>query len=155
MAAKQITQPSRSLRFNFPVAKVRGVKGEAPISAESLYQAKNPENVEGFGSSNEGRLYIGLRRAGWRPEDIEVQTPILGGRSLPGGQVIDFVLLTPIPIPIQVVGAYWHRDASQEFWETVWVWREYGMEPVTFDELETDSVEHATQAVIKKLGRRV
>jgi len=39
------------------------------------------------------------------------QQPILGGRAVPGGAVVDFVILFDPPIALRVM-SYWHTDPS-------------------------------------------
>lgn len=42
------------------------------------------------------------------------QVPIYGGRRMPGGQVVDFLVeIPPKPIPLYVQGQYWHRQANE------------------------------------------
>lgn len=59
-------------------------------------------------SDLEWRTYRTLRRLGWRDEQIQFQTDVLGGRQ-PGGQVLDFIVWTYSgPVVIAVNGDYWH-----------------------------------------------
>src|SRR3990167_3544724 len=37
------------------------------------------------------------------------QVSYWGGRSLRGGQVLDFLVWSPLETPVQVFGEYWHR----------------------------------------------
>lgn len=106
------------------------------------------------GSSLEERIYRALLRSGWDEEQIAAQVPIAGGRSIRGGQVLDFVLYTPIPIPIEVNGDYWHRDSGEEFTDLVTIINIYGREPVVIwgDEAKTD--DEALAVVVRKIGRR-
>jgi hypothetical protein len=61
------------------------------------------------GSVNEYNVYLALIRA--KHFDISYQYPIDGGRSVRGGQVIDFVDwgAAPNPVAIYVQGERWHR----------------------------------------------
>jgi len=36
------------------------------------------------------------------------QFPILGGRRVAGGMVVDFLVYTPFSVPVEVFGEYWH-----------------------------------------------
>lgn len=108
--------------------------------------------VAGFGSKLEARVYRALRRAGW--EQIDMQVPILGGRTVPGGQVIDFVLW-PGPIPVFVNGEYWHRNDEVEFLEMAAVQEVYGREPVVIWGGEAQTDEQALATVLRKVGRVV
>jgi len=44
----------------------------------------------------------------------EFQVPVMGGKILRGGQVIDFVVYTVPITPLEVNEEYWHRDATLE-----------------------------------------
>lgn len=101
----------------------------------------------------EERIYKALRRAGWRAEDIDIQTPILGGRNTRGGQVIDFVLYRPSPLPIEANGNYWHRDAEAEYLATVEAWGEFGVEPVIIWGSEAENDDMALAVVLNRIGR--
>lgn len=105
-------------------------------------------------SSLEVRVYAALLKAGYDRDQIVGQHPIAGGRAVRGGQIIDFVLYTPMPIPIEVNGEYWHRDSGQEFVKNAEIAAIYGREPVVIwgDECKTD--EDALATVIRKIGRR-
>ena len=77
---------------------------------------KNTKTVESvFGSSFEDRVYIGLLRLGWKADQIDAQQEKFGGRAWRGGQVVDFVVYTPLPIAILCQGNYWHDDPDREF----------------------------------------
>ena len=59
---------------------------------------------------------IVLRRLGWNPS---FQTNILGGRRLPGGQVLDIVLDEHQP-PIYIsVKGYYHEGAKASYYDAV------------------------------------
>lgn len=92
--------------------------------------------------------------AGWPPDQIESQVPVAGGRSVKGGLVVDFVLYTPLPIPIVVNGEYWHRNDDTELLELIKVQDAYGQEPKVIwgDDAETD--EEARATVLRLIGRR-
>lgn len=104
-------------------------------------------------TSLEVMVYQALLRAGWRKSDIEVQTPILGGRNFRGGQVIDFVVNRPSPLPIEANGNYWHRNAEIEYMATVEAWNVYGVEPVIIWGSEAATPEMAYQVVVSRVGR--
>ena len=62
------------------------------------------------GSINEWNVAQALTRL---KIEYEYQVPIFGGRLVPGGQVIDFLILQPPkPTPLYVQGEYWHRQAK-------------------------------------------
>lgn len=105
-----------------------------------------------FGSSLEDLVYQALLAAGWRPEDIQAQVPINGGRSMPGGQVLDFVVGIASPIPIEVNGEYWHQDEGIEFEASTAVMERYGREPVVIWGDECTDFEAALATVRRKVG---
>ena len=52
-----------------------------------------------------------VAKALWRLDhEFEYQVPYFGG-SIRGGQILDFLVKTtvPLPTPIQVFGSYWHK----------------------------------------------
>lgn len=106
-----------------------------------------------LGSSLEERVYRALRRAGWGAEDIEIQTPILGGRNWRGGQVIDFVVNRPTPLPIEANGDYWHRNPEIEYLATVEAWKIFGVEPVIIWGSEAETDETCYQVILNRVGR--
>lgn len=90
-------------------------------------------------SGFEERVYKMLLRVGWKPDDIETQQGILGGRSLPGGQVIDFVLYTPASVGISCKGRHWHGNEGEETILDVQAAQNYAKFVVIWDdEVETD-----------------
>ena len=92
-----------------------------------------------LGSGFEVRVYKMLLRVGWKPDDIETQQGILGGRSLPGGQVIDFVLYTPASVGISCKGRHWHGNEGEETILDVQAAQHYAKFVVIWDdEVETD-----------------
>lgn len=80
--------------------------------------AREPAEVPGLingrapGSSYEWRVAVSLWKYKWA---FEYQVSYFGGRSLRGGQVIDFLVLTvPLPTPLYVYGEYWHSSVQSE-----------------------------------------
>lgn len=112
-------------------------RAAAPLKDDAAeQQAALPADL---GSGFEARVYKGLLRLGWRPEDIETQQGILGGRSLPGGQVIDFVLYTPASVGISCKGRHWHGNEGEETILDVQAAQNYAKFVVIWDdEVETD-----------------
>lgn len=63
-------------------------------------------------SDDEWRVAVGLWKLGW---EFKYQVWFLGGRILPGGTVIDFLVFTvPLPTPLYVDGTYWHGGPKAE-----------------------------------------
>ncbi len=106
-----------------------------------------------FGSTLEARVYRALLAAGWQPKQIRVQTPVLGGRSVKGGLVVDFILYTPLEIPIVVNGEYWHKNQEEELIMEAKLNQVFQQTPVIIwgDDAQTD--EDARAVVIRKIGR--
>lgn len=69
--------------------------------------------VQGKGATDiEARVAISLTKFGW---DFQFQEGVMGGRSLRGGQVVDFMVQTlPLPTPLYVNGEYFHGSAVAE-----------------------------------------
>jgi hypothetical protein len=63
------------------------------------------------GSTDELRVSISLDKLGL---EYQYQVPIYGGRMRRGGQVIDFVVFNPFPVPVFVNGEYWHTGQLGE-----------------------------------------
>ena len=87
--------------------------------------------------------------------DYDYQVPIMGGTSLRGGQVLDFLLdLSPLPVPVLIQGVYWHNNPAMEAFREIAI-HEYGKgywdELVKLDEEETNSFEAAYDAVKRKI----
>jgi len=45
---------------------------------------------------------------------FDFQVSIAGGRVLKGGQVIDFIVYSALPTPLEVNEEYWHRNKQLE-----------------------------------------
>ncbi|NMC58678.1 MAG: hypothetical protein GYA51_04720 [Candidatus Methanofastidiosa archaeon] len=78
------------------------------------------------------------------------QYAIMGGWGRPGGQVIDFIIMTnPRPTPLEVNEEHWHRDVSHEIIQQADIKALLGNE---FEDLkviwgeECDTIEKAEQA---------
>jgi hypothetical protein len=57
-------------------------------------------------SIGEWRVAVGL----WKYKlDFRYQVPIYGG-WVAGGQIVDFLVYAPFPIPLEVFGEHWHRS---------------------------------------------
>ena len=81
--------------------------------------AINPENVQvpqGWtGSVPEWLTYESLQKAGKIPgQDFTYQSPLLGGRIVKGGVVIDFDFSNPPDLAINVQGVYFHYQFGVE-----------------------------------------
>lgn len=111
-----------------------------PKEQMGLIQGKRPESWE------EWRVYKALVRLKVR---FIYQVPILGGKQVRGGQVLDFLCYTPFPIPMPIMGKYWHRASptNEDKWKLAILRKLFGVEPAVLydDQLQDD--EAAYQAV--------
>jgi hypothetical protein len=107
------------------------------------------------GSKEEYWVALALKRL-----DLEFiyQYSISGGRSVRGGQIIDFLVYTvPLPTPVFVQGEYWHsgtRNATTQF-KVVAAQRYFGGEaqpPVEIWDYEIPDRETTYQVVKRKLA---
>lgn len=63
-------------------------------------------------TSLEMMIYNALLKLGWSDSNIKFQQSILGGKGIPGGRSIDFVVWSPgMPIMIEANGDYWHTSS--------------------------------------------
>ena len=67
------------------------------------------------GSAPEYLCYTTLIKLGKAPmTDFTFQTPLLGGRAVKGGSVIDFMFSNPSDLAINVQGVYYHYEMGLE-----------------------------------------
>lgn len=59
-------------------------------------------------SKEEWRLAVAFTRY---KLEYDYQVPFMGGRSVRGGMVVDFIVSNPFPIPVEMMGEYWHSGA--------------------------------------------
>ena len=97
--------------YQFPTKAARGAKVKPPSPVEKQATGEAPTML---GSRLEDWGYYALLALGWNPEDITTQRSIDGGRSLPGGQVVDIVLYKPTSCAISFKGEYWHGNPDEE-----------------------------------------
>ena len=81
------------------------------------------------------------------------QVTYWGGRSVIGGQVLDFLVFLPAPIPVQVYGEYWHTGqlSSDDRYNEIQIANMVGQYPVILWGSETETVEDATSALKRKV----
>ena len=127
--------------FQYPTRKGARVDRENPILPKppakpqevlGLIQGKTPQSFEEY------RVGLALMRY---DVDFLYQVPIQGGRMLRGGQVLDFLLYIPNPLPLPVFGNYWHRAQLQneDKWKLAILLQVYRVKPeiVWGDEVQT------------------
>lgn len=82
------------------------IKGQAAGSKEEYYVSK------------------ALDKLGY---EYSYQVPVMGGRSVRGGQILDFLVDTPVKRTIvDVRGTYWHTGAREDSLDILRVTRKYG-----------------------------
>jgi hypothetical protein len=126
-----------------------------PVSMHAIYeQAKKLVATDGvFGSTLESRIYYAMLALGWKPNQIEAQVDIFGGRARKNGQVVDFVLYTPTPLPIRAQGEHWHQDAGLELIHQLQIHWAYGVDPIDIWGRDAKTIEQAKMTVLQKIGR--
>lgn len=78
------------------------------------------------GSKEEYFVAQGLNKLGLK---YSYQVPVMGGRNVRGGQVLDFLVYTPGKYTIvDVRGTYWHTGAREDSLDILRVTRNYGWE---------------------------
>lgn len=103
-----------------------------PATVTRPEPAREPEEIPGSihgvqaGSKEEWRFYKSLIKY-----DIafQYQVAIDGGRNVPGGQVVDFVLYIPYTQPVFIHGVYWHKDTDENRFKFDRATQEFGREP--------------------------
>ena len=85
--------------------------------------------------------------------DFKFQVWYWGGRQTLGGQVLDFLVFTPMPQPVQVFGEYWHTGsmAGRDRYNLAAIAQMFGRQPIILWGSETDTYELALQAVRDKV----
>jgi hypothetical protein len=96
--------------------------------------------------------YLALLELGWRDEDIALQTPLMGGRQIKGGAVVDIILYKPQPCAISLKGRYWHGNNEEEFLEDARLSAEFPEYVVIWDD-EAPTYEAMREVVLQRIGR--
>lgn len=86
------------MAYNPPATRSPNTSLPAPVQVWWLQnkQATLNEYNVGIALTKHGREYL-------------FQVSYWGGRSIRGGQVLDFLIFTPFEEPLQVFGNYWHE----------------------------------------------
>lgn len=85
-----------------------------PPTPDESEQTEGPHVIQGkpVGSKIEWNVSVALEILGFR---YLYQYSVMGGRTLRGGQVIDFLVLTvPMSTPLYVQGDYWHGSPAKK-----------------------------------------
>lgn len=130
-------------RYESPFPEWYPEGGEEKEEEPGLIQGKNATILE-------WRVYKSLLK---RKIDFIFQYPIAGGRMLRGGQVIDFVVVSPFLIPVNVNGDYWHEAelSSEERLLLAAQKQHFGRDPVVLWGHELTTQEACDQAVDRKI----
>ena len=97
-------------------------------------------------SYNELMVGTALERAGL---DFLFQVNYWSGRSIRGGQVLDFLVFAPFETPVQVFGEYWHEGqlGSKDKLKLAILEQFFGRDIVVIWSNESRTVEEATAAL--------
>ena len=112
-----------------------------------MIQGKVPDSVEEY------RVALSLTKFGW---EFQYQYPILGGRSVKGGMIPDFLVETaPNQTALYVNGAYWHGSKQQQIDEIQQQFlvgkMDLSIVVVTDDQLKTQ--QESDETIVELLGR--
>jgi hypothetical protein len=79
---------------------------------------------------------------------FEFQVEYFGGRRIRGGQVLDFLVYSPLPVPLQVYGEYWHEGqmAADDQYKLNILTQAIGKEPEIIWGKDSETVEEAQAA---------
>mgnify|MGYP000949842521 CR=1 FL=1 len=101
-------------------------------------------------SKNEFYVAMALDKLGL---DYTFQYSIDGGTNIRGGQVIDFIVWNPRPIPVFVQGEHWHTKTteSEDLLKQAAAYQRFGIRPVLLMGEDTDTVEKAFATVKSKI----
>lgn len=132
--AFQFRVPKRVPRANVPNVKVKPlelvtldkmvIKGQNAGSKEEYYVSKALD-------------YLQLR--------YSYQVPVMGGRNVRGGQVLDFLVYTPVRETIvDVRGVYWHTGAREDNLDILRVARKFNYGLVIAWDYDVQDVAMAT-----------
>lgn len=113
-----MAKPKKLFKFSkdFPITRTQDRSVRAPL-------LRNPEDQPPFfirgiraGSKDEYWVSLALDRiqeeTGW---NWEYQVPVYGGRSRSGGNVVDFLVYTPVRWSLlDPMGRYWHTGRHED-----------------------------------------
>ena len=114
--------------------------------SEPLYITDSSGSIREAGSVNEYNFAIALEK-----EEIPFlyQFSLFGGHLMAGGIAVDFLAWAPFAVPIEIVGAYWHRNSSKERYRSALITQYFNREPLEVTEEQSETVGDA-RAFIKR-----
>lgn len=140
--------------YQFPV-KGKGRKatiGKPAVGSKKPRESSSEQvgliNGRTPGSTEEWRVAVAL----WKYKlEFMYQWPLYGGRLRKGGQVIDFVVSNPFPVPVYVNGEYWHEGqlALDDKLKMAEAEKYFGRPPVVLWGRELSTQDEANSAVAK------
>lgn len=144
---KPYQYPTRRSRGKAPTARtVPRQPTEQATLGLGLIQGRIPGSKEEWWVS---RALDRLRRR------YRYQVPVMGGRRLRGGQVLDFLIEDPpLDLPLQVMGEYWHKgqlDPNERF-NLAMIAHAFGREPEILWAGQVQDEEETFVAVRELLG---
>lgn len=137
--------------FQFPVRRVQGVQVKPPTQPKPERQAQDALPVI-LGSNLEAWAYRSLLELGWPKDDITLQRSIYGGRTLPGGQIVDIVLYKPTSCAISLKGKRFHGNSGEETIDDARIAQIYDEYVVIWD-YETPTYEAMVNVIEARVGR--
>jgi hypothetical protein len=123
--------PAGKLTFQYPIKhskkppkrNVPVPEPDKPRETVGLIQGKPPRSIE------EWRVAVAL----WLYEvRFDYQVWLRGGTLLRGGQILDFLVYIPYPVPLQVFGEYWHHGqmGSEDHFKLAILRQMFNIEPI-------------------------
>lgn len=133
--------------FRVPQPKARS----APVRAGRIFAPQAKREKVGYingqvpRSREEWRVAVAL----WTLHvPFDYQVSFFGGVTQPGGFVVDFIAYPGgPPVPIEVIGAYWHQDTDEEEYRRAVLEQRIGAQIRYIPETELQTQEQANAAV--------
>lgn len=102
-------KPRRKAKLVFP-EKIRSLQAAGGYPEPRPVQGIMPDSKE------EWWVALALYKLGFKDDDFVFQVGQHGGRSVRGGQVVDFWIWTvPLPSILMINGWYWHYLATRRY----------------------------------------
>jgi hypothetical protein len=136
--------------FQFPIER----EARTELRPQVPEAEPEPETIgliNGMVPDSKEEYWIAL--ALWRLKlDFFYQFIVLGGRSVRGGLVLDFLVnVPPVWVPVMFNGEWWHRNESKQRWDEAILQQEFGVAPVVIWGDEVPDKETTYQVVKAKL----